>query len=342
MKSRNVAVVGVGAVGEAMIRTLKRREFPIKELRVLARSERTIVIDGESYAVRRCEPSAFDGMDLALFAGTEGDKGASAEFARAAAQRGVVVIDNSSYFRMEPDIPLVVPEVNPEDLDNHSGIIANPNCSTIQLVVALKPLHDAAKVRRVIVSTYQAVSGAGRSSVDALRKQVEAQVAGLPVPTSNDWFVGKVMAFNVLPQIDAFAELGFTKEEWKMVRETQKILHDPKLALTATTVRVPVYNGHSESVYVETEKKLTADQARALFSQAPGIIVSDNPAEGKYAMPADVSGHDEVYVSRVREDAFAPTGLSFWVVADNLLKGAATNAVQIAEELVRRGRLTNS
>ncbi|MCA1596611.1 MAG: aspartate-semialdehyde dehydrogenase [Chloroflexi bacterium] len=339
MASYNAAVVGVGAVGEAMIRTLKRRGFPLKELRVLARSERTISIDGEKYCVRRCEPAAFDGVDIALFAGTEGDKGASAEYARTAAQRGAVVIDNSSTFRMEADVPLVVPEVNPEDLDAHHGVIANPNCSTIQMVVALKPLHDAAKLTRVIVSTYQAVSGAGRSSVDALRHQTEAVVAGLPAATCADQFAGHVMAFNVLPQIDAFSEQGYTKEEWKMVRETHKIFHDPHLAVTATTVRVPVYNGHSESIYVETEKKLTAEEARELLRNAPGVVLADNPAEGQYAMPIDVSGRDEVYVSRVREDPFVERGLSLWVVADNVLKGAATNAIQIAEELVRRNRL---
>ncbi|MDQ2732579.1 MAG: aspartate-semialdehyde dehydrogenase, partial [Armatimonadota bacterium] len=331
MDSYNVAVVGVGAVGEAMIRTLKRRRFPIKDLRVLARSQRNITVGGESYSVRQCVPEAFEGVDIALFAGTEGDKGASAEFARLAAQRGATVIDNSSYFRMEPDIPLVVPEVNPEDLDRHQGIIANPNCSTIQMVVALKPLHDAARIKRVIVSTYQAVSGAGRSSVDFLRKQVEAQIAGLEPPTSPDHFNGVVMAFNVLPQIDAFDELGYTKEEWKMVRETQKIFHDSTLAITATAVRVPVYNGHSESIYIETETKLTADRAREILAGAPGIILMDNPSDRQYAMPSSASGSDEVFVSRVREDPFVANALSFWVVADNVLKGAATNAVQIAE-----------
>jgi aspartate-semialdehyde dehydrogenase len=335
----NVAVVGVGAVGEEMIRTLKRRKFPVKDLRILARSERAIKIDQDSYHVQKCEPAAFRGMDIALFAGTEGDKGASAEYARAAARGGTTVIDNSSYFRMEPDIPLVVPEVNPEDVDWHQGVIANPNCSTIQMLVALKPIHDAARLKRVIVSTYQAVSGAGRASVDALTRQVEADAAQVPVPTSPDYFYGNIMSFNVVPQIDSFAEMGYTKEEWKMVRETQKIFHDSTLPITATTVRVPVYNGHSESVYVETERKLTASETRELLRSAPGIVLVDDPESAKYITPREVTGRDEVFVSRVREDPFIEKGLSFWVVADNLLKGAATNAVQIAEELIRRDRV---
>ena len=340
--SYRIAVVGVGAVGEAMIRTLRRRRFPMTELRTLARSARTIEIDGENYEVQPTAPGAFEGIDIALFAGTEGDKGASAEFARAAVDSGAVVIDNSSFFRMEPDIPLVVPEVNPDDLDRHEGIIANPNCSTIQMAVALKPLHDRGKLTRVIVSTYQAVSGAGRSSVDALREQAQAIAAGKEPPTFPDCFLGHVMAFNLLPQIDSFAEMGYTKEEWKMVKETQKIFHDASLKITATTVRVPVYIGHSESVYVETEEKITADEARELFRSVPGVVVMDNPAKGEYAMPTDAAGRDEVFISRVREDPFIPNGLSFWVVADNLLKGAATNAVQIAEELVRRGSVRSN
>lgn len=335
----NVAVVGVGAVGEAMIRTLKRRQFPIKELRILARSNRTVVIDGDTYKVQTCEPDAFNGVDIALFAGTEGDKGASAEYARIAAARGATVVDNSSYFRMEADVPLVVPEVNPEDLDWHHGVIANPNCSTIQMVVALKPLHDAATVKRIIVSTYQAVSGAGRASMDALRQQTQQYLTDGQAQASPDFFSGHAMAFNVLPQIDAFAEMGYTKEEWKMVKETQKMFHLPNLAITATTVRVPVLNGHSESVYVETEKKLTADEAREIMGGARGIIMVDNPANGEYSTPIDAAGKDEVFVSRVREDPFTPNALNFWVVADNLLKGAAANAVQIAEELITRGRV---
>jgi aspartate-semialdehyde dehydrogenase len=339
VRAYSVAVVGAGAVGEAMIRTLKRRQFPVSHLKVLARSERTLTLDGENYAIRRTEPAAFDGVDIALFAGTEGDKGASAEFAEVAAARGALVIDNSSYFRMEPDIPLVVPEVNPHDLPGQRGIIANPNCSTIQMVVALKPLHDAARINRVIVSTYQAVSGAGRASVEGLEQQTRAWVSGSEPATSPELFAGHVMAFNAVPQIDAFAEMGYTREEWKMVRETRKILHEPDLAITATTVRIPVYYGHSESIYIETERKLTADAARTILGASPGVIVMDNPTRGEYATPASAAGRDEVFVSRVREDPSIDRGLSLWVVSDNVLKGAATNAVQIAEELVRQGHL---
>jgi aspartate-semialdehyde dehydrogenase len=252
------------------------------------------------------------------------------------------VIDNGADFRMDARVPLVVPEVNGEDVAQHAGIIANPNCSTIQMVLALKPIHDAARVRRVIVSTYQAVSGAGGGAVRELAAETEARVAGAPRPGSQAF--AKPIAFNALAHIGGFREDGSTSEEWKMVAETHKILHDDSIAVHATCVRIPVYNGHSESIYVETERKLTAEEARALWRRAPGIEVIDasDPSDGDrnrrtYPTPQDADGADATLIGRVREDPAVPHGLSFWCISDNLRKGAALNAVQIAEELIRRG-----
>lgn len=243
-----------------------------------------------------------------------------------------MVVDNSSAFRMDPKVPLVVPEVNPEDVKNHQGIIANPNCSTIQMVVALKPIHDAAKIKRVVVSTYQAVSGAGKEAIDELTEQVKELAEGKEV-------VPKVfpyqIAFNLIPHIDVFADMDYTKEEWKMVNETKKIMHDDSIQVTATTVRVPVYRSHSESVNIETERKITAEEAKKVLASAPGIIVLDDPREKKYPMPLFTSDRDEVFVGRIREDNSIENGLNMWVVADQLRKGAATNAVQIAELLIK-------
>ncbi|MEM5770479.1 MAG: aspartate-semialdehyde dehydrogenase, partial [Bacillota bacterium] len=263
---------------------------------------------------------------------------ASKEFARPAVDRGAVVIDNGSAFRMDPDVPLVVPEVNPEALKNHKGIIANPNCSTIIMVIALKPLYDYAKIKRIIVSTYQAVSGAGKEAIDELTEQVrsvlkgeEAQANILPSAGMPKHYQ---IAFNLLPQIDVFLDNGYSKEEMKMVLETQKIFNDPDMAITATTVRVPVYRSHSEAVTIETEGKITADKARQLLAAAPGVIVQDNPQEQVYPMPLYTSDRNEVFVGRIREDISHPSSLNLWVVGDQIRKGAALNALQIAEYMI--------
>lgn len=342
MSGVNVAVVGVGAVGEEIIRVLRERNFPLGRLKVLARSAREITVDGETYQVEECTPEAFEGVDIALFAGTEGEKGAAVTFAPEAIKRGAVVIDNGQDFRLDPNVPLVVPECNAADVEKHEGIIANPNCSTIQMVAALKPLHDAARVKRVIVTSYQSVSGGGRSAIRELENQVkkwaESGECGEPEVQPVQ------IAFNVIPQIGGFGPDGYSSEEMKLVRETHKILHDDSIAVTPTTVRVPVLVGHSEAVYVETERKLTAREAEEILSQAPGVKVIDNVDGDHRPYPTclDAAGSDLTYVGRIREDLFVPNALSMWVVADNLRKGAATNAVQIAEELVNRGLVGNA
>ena len=337
MSEYNVAVVGVGAVGEEMLRVLKQRRFPTRSLKVLARSARTITVDGDEYEVRACAADEFDGVQIALFAGTEGERGAAVQFAEEAIKRGAVVIDNGADFRMDPKVPLVVPEVNPDDVTWHKGLIANPNCSTIQMVVALKPIYDISRVTRVVVSTYQAVSGTGRAAIRELDAQARAWAGGQALPAPEAY--PKQIAFNVLPHIGGFNEHGYTSEEWKMIVETHKILHDDTIKITATTVRVPVFNCHSESVYVETERPISAEDALEALRSAPGIVVVDDlgAKDRPYPTPLEVSGQDATYVGRVRKDPFVENGLSFWVVADNIRKGAATNAVQIAEELVRRG-----
>ncbi|MCR4418955.1 MAG: aspartate-semialdehyde dehydrogenase [Clostridia bacterium] len=335
MAGLRVAVVGTGAVGQAMLQVLEERSFPVSQVRVLATSRsagKKVMFAGEEVTVEETTPTSFRGVDLALFAGGA----ASKEFARPAVSCGAVVIDNSSTFRLEPDVPLVVPEVNPEAVKDHQGIIANPNCSTIQMVVALKPLHDAARIRRVVVSTYQAVSGAGAEAMEELRSQVPAVLSGQTVqPEVFPWPI----AFNLFPHIDVFLENGYCKEEMKMILETQKIMAAPEMRITATTVRVPVFVGHSEAVNVETEKKLTAEEARRLLAAAPGVVVEDDPARNLYPLPIRAAGRDEVFVGRVREDFSVECGLNLWIVADNLRKGAATNAVQIAELLLRYGLL---
>jgi len=336
MRQLNVAVVGTGAVGQTMLQVLAERNFPVGKLKVLATSRsagKTVKFKGEDYVIEETTPESFTGIHLALFAG--GD--ASKLFAREAVARGAVVIDNSSTFRMDPDVPLVVPEVNPQDVRWHKGIIANPNCSTIQMVVALKPLHDAARIKRVVVATYQAVSGAGQEAIEELREQSARILAGKEAGE------GKVfphqIAFNCLPHIDVFLDNGYTKEEIKMVNETKKIMGDDSIRVTATTVRVPVFNGHSEAVNIETERKLTAKEAREILARAPGVIVVDEPKEKMYPLPIMASGRDEVFVGRIREDLSIDHGLNLWIVADNLRKGAATNAVQIAELLLKEGLL---
>jgi aspartate-semialdehyde dehydrogenase len=329
-----VAVVGAtGNVGREMLTTLSEREFPADEVVPVA-STRSVGMEvsyGEDKVlkVRDLEGFDFKGFDIALF--SPGAK-VSAVHAPRAAKAGCVVIDNTSHFRMEPDVPLVVPEVNPEDIAGYTrrNIIANPNCSTIQMVVALKPLHDYARIKRVVVATYQSVSGAGKEAMDELFTQTRAIYVNDPVKREH---FTKQIAFNVIPHIDVFMEDGSTKEEWKMTVETRKIL-DPDIAVSATCVRVPVFVGHAEAVNLEFENPITVDEARKLLRKAPGVTVIDHRVDEGYVTPAECVGEDAVFVSRIRKDPTVPHGLSLWVVSDNLRKGAALNAVQIAEHLI--------
>jgi aspartate-semialdehyde dehydrogenase len=328
-----VAVVGAtGAVGNEMISTLEQRNFPVEKLRLFAseRSEgKTLDFHGKPVPVEVLSDRVFDGIDIALFsAGGQRSK----DFAPAAAKAGCVVIDNSSAWRMDPEVPLVVPEVNADDIKKHKGIIANPNCSTIQMVVVLKPIHDAARIKRVVVTTFQAVSGTGKKAMDELFNQTRDMMNFQEI--SIEVYPHQI-AFNCLPHIDVFLENGYTKEEMKMVNETKKIMGDDSIRVTATTVRVPVFRGHSESLNIETEKKLSANEARAILSTAPGVIVYDAPDKNIYPLPTLSADKDEVYVGRVREDESIEKGINMWITADNLRKGAALNAVQIAEELIR-------
>lgn len=333
MKSYNLAIVGVGAVGNTLLEVLEQRNFPIKNLKLLA-TERSagkkVIFAGKEYTVEETKPESFEGVDIAFFAGGS----ASKLYAHEAVKRGAVVIDNSSTFRLDPEVPLVVPEVNPEDVKWHKGIIANPNCSTIQMVVALKPLHDAAKIKRIVVSTYQAVSGAGQEAMDELMQQTKQIINSQEIKP--EVFPYQI-AFNLIPHIDIFLENDYTKEEMKMVYETQKMFHDPDIKISATTVRVPVMRSHSEAITIETERKLSAEEARELLRKAPGVIVQDDPGQKIYPMPILASNRDEVFVGRIREDISCDKGLCLFVVADQLRKGAATNAVQIAETLLEYG-----
>ena len=331
-----VAVVGAaGMVGTEMIRTLVQRAFPIRELRALdvasvAGSE--IVVDGTTYVCREATEAAFAGVDIAFFSA---GNAASLDLAPKAVRQGAVVIDNSSAWRMDPECPLVVPEVNAHDLGWHHGIIANPNCSTIQMVVVLKPIHDAARIRRVVVSTYQAASGAGRAGIDELLGQTGAVCQGRQ-PTPPETFQYQ-LAFNVIPQIDLFDALDYTREEWKMVNETAKIMGDPAIRVSPTAVRVPVEIGHAEAVNLELERELSVATARDLLSKAPGVRVVDDPAARLYPMPLEAAHTDAVFVGRIRVDPTVDHGLNMWIVADNVRKGAALNAVQIAERLASDG-----
>ncbi|MFH1026026.1 MAG: aspartate-semialdehyde dehydrogenase [Nitrospirota bacterium] len=326
------AVVGAtGAVGNEMIATLEQRNFPVEKLRLFAseRSEgKTLEFQGNQIPVETLTEDSFKGIDIALFsAGAERSK----IWAPIAAKSGCVVVDNSSQWRMDPEVPLVVPEVNSHDLKWHKGIIANPNCSTIQMVVVLKPIHDAAKIKRVVVTTFQSVSGTGKKAMDELLQQTTDLLNFKEVKCN---VYPHQIAFNVLPHIDKFLENGYTKEEMKMVNETKKIMGDDSIRLTATTVRVPVFRCHSEALNIVTEKKLTPNDVRALLSKAPGIVVFDAPEKNVYPLPVGVAGKDETYVGRIREDESIENGINMWIVADNLRKGAALNAVQIAEKLV--------
>ena len=332
-----VAVVGAtGAVGREMLEVLAQRSFPASEVVAFASARSagsTVEYAGAELTVRELKEDSFKGFDLALFSAG----GATSEkFAPLAAKAGCVVVDNSSAWRMDPACPLVVPEVNAKDLEWHKGIIANPNCSTIQLVVALKPLHDEATIKRIVVSTYQAVSGTGQKAITELETQTARLMNGQEIiPQVYPYQI----AFNCLPQIDVFLENGYTKEEMKMVNETKKIMGDDTIRVTATTVRVPVFFSHSESVNIETERKLSVADVRQILSEAPGITVADFPEKKIYPMPIDVAGQDDVFVGRIREDESIENGLNLWIVADNIRKGAALNAVQIGEELIRRNLL---
>jgi aspartate-semialdehyde dehydrogenase len=332
-----VAIAGAtGVVGGTVRAILEERGFPVGELRLLASARsagRTLPFNGSELEVRELGAGSFDGVDLVFFAA---GGSVSKEFVPQAVAAGATVIDKSSMFRQDPGVPLVVPEVNADHLATHTGIIATPNCSTIQMVVALKPIYDAAGIERVVVSTYQAVSGSGQGGIAALDAQARQWAAGEPVERQ---FYPHQIAFNVLPHIDGFLPTGSTKEEQKMVDETVKIFADPELKVTATCVRVPVFGAHSEAVNVQTKRKLSASEARELLAAAPGIEVVDDPAELRYPMPLPAEGADPVFVGRIREDATIANGLDLWVVSDNLRKGAALNAVQIAEELVARGLL---
>ncbi len=327
-----VAVVGAtGVVGNEMVAILEERNFPIERLRLFAseRSEgKTIEFKGKAIPVEILGEKVFKGIDIALFS-AGGDR--SLHFAPIAVKTGCVVVDNSSAWRMDSGVPLVVPEVNPQDLKWHKGIIANPNCSTIQMVVVLKPIHNAARIKRVVVTTFQSVSGTGKKAMDELLHQT-SDILNFKKVRSNIY--PHQIAFNCLPHIDKFMQDGYTKEEHKMVNETIKILGDNSIRITATTVRVPVFRGHSESVNIETEKKLSPNEVRALLSDAPGIVVYDAPEKNLYPLPVDATGRDEVYVGRIREDNSTDNSTNLWVVSDNLRKGAALNAVQIAEKLI--------
>ncbi len=332
----NVAVVGAtGAVGNEMVATLEQRDFPVDKLKLLAstRGEGSkLEFKGKSHTVEVLNENSFAGVDIGLFSagGLVSEK-----FAPLAGQAGCVVIDNTSAFRMDPEVPLVVPEVNPHAIAQYpkKNIIANPNCSTIQMVVVLKPIHDVARIKRVVVSTYQAVSGTGKRAI----KELETQVLAI----YNQQEIKKEVyphqiAFNCLPHIDVFFDNGYTKEEMKMVNETKKIMEDNSIGVTATTVRVPVFYGHSESVNIETEKKLKPDEVRKILSKAPGVVVVDNPKKFEYPLAIDAAGKDETFVGRIREDESIPNGINMWIVADNIRKGAALNAVQIAEILIQK------
>ncbi len=335
MAGHRVAVVGAtGAAGQTTLRILEERKFPVSELRVYASERsvgRTLPFAGEHLRVEKVSPEAFRGVEIAFFSAGSAQ---SREYAPLAVRAGAVVVDKSSAFRMDPGVPLVVPEINAHALKAHRGIVASPNCTTVVTVMPLAPLHRTARLRRVIATSYQAVSGAGVKGVEELRQQTLAWTRGETIVPR---FFPHQIAFNLIPHIDRFGEAGYTGEEWKLVNEVRKILETPDLRISPTTVRVPVFTAHSVAVNVETEEKLTVEQARALFERFPGLRVWDDPAESRYPMPVTVEGQDDCLVGRIREDLSLERGLNFWVVGDQLRKGAATNAVQIAELLIGSG-----
>lgn len=331
MRNYSIAIVGTGAVGSTILQVLEERNFPVGDLKLLATKNsagKKISFKGKEYIIEETTEESFNGVDIALFAGGK----ASELFASKAVAHGAIVIDNSSFFRMDKDVPLIVPEVNPEAVKGHKGIIANPNCSTIQMCVALKPINDYSRIKRVIVSTYQAVSGAGVEAMNELEEQTKEVLAGKDATVK---VFQHQIAMNVIPHIDVFKENYYTKEEMKMVGETKKIFSDPDMLISPTTVRVPILRSHSEAITVETEDKISRDKALELFANEEGIILQDDPKNNVYPMPYFTSDTDEVYVGRVREDIAFTNGLSFFVVADQLRKGAATNAIQIAELLMK-------
>ena len=336
-RNYNVAIAGAtGAVGSVMREILEERDFPIASLKLLAskRSEgRQIPFKGENITVEKLTEDSFDGVEIVL---SSAGGAISKQFMPIAVEKGCIVVDNTSAFRMDPNTPLVVPEVNPHAAFKHKGLIANPNCSTIQMVLVLKPIHDVAKIKRVVVSTYQSVSGSGWSAVVELREQTKSILEEKNY--ENKVFPHQI-AFNALPQIpnkDAFLDNGYSEEEMKMVNETKKIMEDDSIAVTATTVRVPIFYAHSESINIETEKKITADEARRILADAPGVTVVDDPNAGLYPLATEAEGKDDTFVGRIREDISIPNGLDMWVVSDNLRKGAALNAIQIAELLIQK------
>lgn len=336
MKSYNVAIVGAtGLVGQEFVRILQQRAFPIRDIRLLA-SDRSVgkkvTFGNREITVSETNSHSFKDIEIAFFsAGAD----ISLHFAPIAAKSGAVVVDNSAAFRMDTSTPLVVPEVNPQDLaTRHNGIIANPNCSTIQMVVALYPLHRANPIKRIIVDTYQAVAGTGTAAIEELTSQSKAILEGRSVVPH---VYPHQIAFNLLPEIDVFLDNGYSKEEWKMVQETRKIMHAPEVAVSATTVRVPILIGHSEAIHVEFTRRITPEDVRGILAEAPGVKVLDDPQVSLYPQPWSVAGQDDVFVGRIREDVSCPHGIAMWVVGDNIRKGAALNAVQIAEKMIEMG-----
>ncbi|WP_181397498.1 aspartate-semialdehyde dehydrogenase [Gracilibacillus dipsosauri] len=344
-KGYNVAVVGAtGAVGEKMLETLKKKNFPINELHLLSSKRsagKEVEFKGETYMVKEATPESFEGIQIALFSA---GGSVSKQLAHEAVKRGAVVVDNTSAFRMDPDVPLVVPEVNENDIEKHNGIIANPNCSTIQMVAALKPIQDRFGLSRIIVSTYQAVSGAGAKAVDELQTQSQAYLNGeelnpeiLPVGGEKHHYP---IAFNALPQIDVFQDNGYTFEEVKMINETKKIMHDDSISVAATCVRLPFFSAHAESVYIEVDDaNISVKDIQNAIKEADGIVLEDDPANQVYPTPLSAAGKAEVFVGRVRKDLDHDNGFHLWIVSDNLLKGAAWNSVQIAESLIKNNWL---
>ena len=339
MKKYNVAILGAtGAVGQEFLSLIEERNFPFANLKLLASKRsagKVIKFMGKDYVVEEATNESFKDVQIALFAGGS----ASTVFASAAVKSGAVVIDNSSAFRMDPEVPLVVPEVNPEAIKNHKGIIANPNCSTIIVTMALKPIYDKVKIKRVVVSTYQAVSGGGKEAIDELEQQVKAIAENRPVEAKilpgASLAKHYQIAFNLIPQIDVFKDNGYTKEEMKMIDETHKILDDYGMGITATTIRVPVYRSHAESINLELEDDLSIDEVKSALSNFEGVIVKDNPDEMEYPMPLYTSNQDEVFIGRIRKDYSIKNGLNLWVVGDQIRKGAALNALQIAEYMIK-------
>lgn len=338
MRKYNIAVVGAGMVGKKMVEVLLEKDFPCSELKMLATREREEVIAGKTFRVEETKVDSFNNVDIALFAGTEGEKGASKLFGWEAVKKGTVIIDNGGDFRMDPQVPLVVPEVNPEHLKNHKGLIANPNCSTIQMVMAVFPIYKRYGIEQIIVSTYQAVSGTGKKAVEELESQVSAYTGNREI--TNEVYPYQI-AFNAIPEIGSLSQEfpGYYTEEVKMIKETRKILNEPELKVSATCVRVPVFNGHSESITIQCREKPDLKEVRELLSSFPGVRVIDEPEKSLYPVPLFASGKDDVFVGRIRENTALENAMDLWVVSDNIRKGAALNTVQIAEQMLKMGLL---